>query len=531
MDKIIKCLIGLLFVCAIISCSGLLEKDEDRNDVTDAQDSQLSVTSRSGLVSDEIVEYLGHKYFVTSGPLRVEDARVVFNDSLLTATHHALCIKPENMEQLHELEKDSLLIIFYHPFEYVLVPDSYESEQSGDRAASLASDELEESCISEDEQDFRPIMCPVYVLWPVSQPLPAEMDYEELFEAYHCNTDSLRGNPGQPEPEPHISGYLRGYDNRLGQYLPIWKVKLEYTDIFSMTRVAYTDFNGYFNLPYADSSYPLVVDLQNSKFAVRDGVTSNVKSLSLTFSDYIISFPSNDYNINLLANYFLDIYKAAQYYFYTGNPLLNLVTKYNSSSGALDIHAINSSRDVPFKFYNAQYTPTISIWNNYSANYSGASSKVFGNVLNSLGEATHRMSVGYSQLNGTDLVIRESFAYFFGWYNTYQYYGSYIGSDQSLVNSICNQGRQEWTSSSVLYNATPIYIDLFDDYNQHTALSSLYNDDPISDVSLSFILSSAIGPTAFQDVCDTLATGVGTHYTSSEYATFIAPYSCFLPEL
>ena len=82
-----------------------------------------------------------------------------------------------------------------------------------------------------------------------------------------------------------------------------------------------------------------------------------------------------------------------------------------------------------------------------------------------------------------------------------------------------------WTPSSSS-NYSPIFVDLFDDYNQHTHNSN-YNNDPISYVPVSFIRYCALGPTTFQAVYNNLLSGVGTYYSSDEFNTFIAPYSAF----
>ena len=130
-------------------------------------------------------------------------------------------------------------------------------------------------------------------------------------------------------------------------------------------------------------------------------------------------------------------------------------------------------------------------------------------------------------MSQTDTVIKESFASFFGWYNVYQYYSS-VAITHQIVNNICTQGRQTWTASSSNINYTPIYIDLFDNYNQHTYSSIPYNQDPISGVPINTIINFALGPTSFHNVYYPLASLIGSYYTGSEYSAFISPYSLFL---
>ena len=127
-------------------------------------------------------------------------------------------------------------------------------------------------------------------------------------------------------------------------------------------------------------------------------------------------------------------------------------------------------------------------------------------------------------------VIKESFASFVGWYDVLYYYDSYVHGDHEIVNSICTQGRQSWTHNSGNLNYTPLYIDLFDDYNQHLELNSSYNIDTIENTPISFIVDCSLGPSNFQTVYNNISSGVAEGYfTSNDFSTFINPYSIFLP--
>ena len=406
------------------------------------------------------------------------------------------------------------------------MPENEESNVNEDYDECRVSREC--GLMDEDQVDDR-ILCPIYVLWPVSHPLPSDLQYDRLYEAYYTDSET-EPNRYNPIEIDHIAGYLKSYDNRLGQFVPIKNVRLEYQDDLSITQIAYTDSTGYYYLPSADPDSPLVISLMNDKFVIRDSLSTNVKQLSVIPSDYSPSIPGANYNIYLSTNFFLDIYKAAEYYFYGHNQLLDNVQKYDTTGETIDIHAINTHDNIDHyrgRFFPASGNPFIKIWNHDKNNYSGASSIIFGTVNHELGHATHYASVGYDQFYETLDMIVESFASFFGWYNVLQYYNSIIGSNHSVAHSICTQGRQDWTPDAG-DPYTPIYVDLYDDYNQHN-YNTAYNEDTISGINLSLILFSSLGPTSFQSVCSRLGAGVGIGYTSSELATFLSPYSCFLP--
>lgn len=518
---IIKKIAYLLSLCLLLlsafCCQNYLVEEQN------APESYNAVNSSILTRSENVVKYMGHSYAISKGPLSIEEARFLFSDSTLVATHKALCIVPESMEQLHSLEADKALMIFYHPLGYELLPEPLEEIEGreNDEEGNLFSDKFD--YFNDKEEYTARIICPIYVLWPADRSIPIDLDYEFLFDAYLQQGRRDSGNVGPLVPNPYLSGYLKSYDNRLGQYTPLKNVRLEYRGELNATRIAYTDTSGYFYLPDGNSDYPLIVKLQNDKFTVRDSTTSNVKSFALRLDIHFSPF-TDEYDFELPSNFFLDTYKAAEYYFYGNNDLLNCVPRYDTLGVSIDIHAIDEIGDYLGGF-NRLSTPYINIWNAYKDNYTGACSRIFGTVTHELGHATHYALDQGASISETETIVKESFASFFGWYNVFRYYSSLIGSNHYLVHSICTQGRQMWTPSSSS-NYSPIFVDLFDDYNQHTHNSN-YNNDPISYVPVSFIRYCALGPTTFQAVYNNLLSGVGTYYSSDEFNTFIAPYSAF----
>lgn len=512
----------ILIACAVIVTFGCSRFSQP----------EASYQGTTNHLSANIIEYLGHIYSITRGPLSVAQAREVFADTSLSATHKALCVYPKNMDQLRRLEADQLLDIFYHPFEYVLLPEKVKEADSKVNSIPQEPPLLGECSEVEVSSSDTPVMYPIYILWPIGHPIPDDFDYDDLFDVYRKSISDIkneqRNNPGEL---PHISGHLKSYDNRLGEYRPIGNVQIEYYEDLGMPRLSYTDENGYFCLYCADSNYPMAVNLINDKFAIRDSLTSNVKSIAFDINDFYYENLNQDVGVYFPTDFYFDTYKAAAYYFFEqNNDLLNSVPLYDTLSVSIDIHAINEPGDYLGCFYPTA-TPYIIIWNYYKANYIGASSKIFGTVNHELAHATHYAYGTQFGVTGINAMIKESFASFMGWYNVLDYYSSFIGANQYVTNNICSQGRQYWTPSiSMTYrNYTPIYIDLFDDYNQHQMLSSSYNDDPISGVSVPFIVSSALGPQTLQGVYNALLSGVDIHYSLSDFSTFISPYSDFLP--
>ena len=86
-----------------------------------------------------------------------------------------------------------------------------------------------------------------------------------------------------------------------------------------------------------------------------------------------------------------------------------------------------------------------------------------------------------------DTIIRESYASYVGWYLGESYYldKGYIKS--SNAEQINLNGRQYWTKNSTHHNYSPLFVDLLDDFNQHTTASPECVDDAISEVPFSVI--------------------------------------------
>lgn len=529
MKSHISLLVYSTLLCLAICCSKALVSGPDYNESNTDTKSPSFAAQFTSVASGYYEDQQNSKGF---SPLSIEEARRVFADSSLKSTHLALRVYPQDMNQLHWLESNKSLMVFYHPVRYDFQQSGIIDNLNDDTIDSEQDEEIEveDCCILEEPQTDSRIMCPVYVLWPVSSPIPDSVVYDYLYEAYVQNTLEVDGIIPDSRFNLHVYGYLRSHDNRLNQKTPVRHVQIQYQDQFGITKTTYTDSNGRFVLHAGVITNPVIVNLINDKFAIRDSTTSNVKSYSLTISNGIVTVPmtpDNEYLLDCSSGFFLDTYKAAEYYFYENNDLLESVPVYDTLGVSIDIQAINSPGEYLGAFYYGS-TPYIKIWNHYKGNYSGASSKIFGTVNHELGHATNYAYSGYSNMIATDPMIKESFASFFGWYNVLQNYSSIIGTNQNIVNTICTQGRQTWTQSSINLNYTPLFIDLYDDYNQHTASSS-YNDDPISAVPLAFILSCSLGPTSYSAVSSALINGIGSYYSAADISRFTSPYTIFLP--
>ena len=513
------------FVFSFCCACSLIDQDPA---FEDAGTEPVTKVSASGQDAD---------YVRVTPPFKTEDVAGFLDTLALAPTHKAIRIVPSNMEQLHRMEQDTSLFVLYHPFDCEPAPeeDSYNASRNDDSVSSDfgLTEECKESCDEGEADDI--IINPVYVFWPNSRPIPADVDYEFCYDATIPGRASIEERVSKKVEQgessnlrANLGGRLMTKDNRLNQYVPLCNARLYYHVSSSVLQYTSTDASGYFVLVGADVNYSVSVSLINEKFAVRDSLTSNVISFSLgPLSNYMLS--DNYAEIKLNVNFKRDVFKAASYYFYGSNALLNQVTRYDSTGKFLDINVI----DNPGKYYGCFYNksnPHIDIWNYCKSYYSSdpGASYIFGTVLHELGHATHYASLGSSHMSAADTLIKESFASFFGWYNVKEYYSSVITS-HSDVNDICTQGRQAWQPGGGNY--TPLYIDLYDNYNQHLD-DSRYNDDQVSGVPVWVIKNLGLGPQDFQSVFKQAYSYVGTYFSSSdECFEFMAPYIYLLPSI
>jgi len=510
-----------------------------------------SIQTKSGETID-VVSYLGRQFQVSREPYRLDDAQGSFErylskegysskDIKLKPTHHALKVQPQSIDQLYYLENDRNLIVLYAPFGYNLLYDTTRDNSDICNYKSLDVNDVIDCCNTDMESNEIKVY-PVYILWPVSKQIPDQLSYEYCYEAFFPEQNTEKSDPiisdweneaffGALDRGSSITGTLRVFDNRLNEYVPVPHALLRYssydweTTLYQM-HTARTLEDGSFSIERAiHPTTPLELILTNDKFVIRDSLTSNIKTISLG-SVLGYQLQGNPVQIDLPVDFFLDVYNAADYYFYGENDLLDQVEKYDTLGTKISIYAIDTP-GVYLGVFNYASTPYINIWNYYKSNYTGASSKVFGTVNHELGHATNYARYGKTYTSQTPSFIKESFASFFGWYNVSQYYSS-VASSHSIVHSICTQGRQSWTTSSSNLNYTPIYIDLFDDYNQQLYNSS-HNYDTIDGVPIDIILSLSLGPQSMGFISSLMQyyASTGLYFTYSQYTSFIAPYSIF----
>ena len=531
----------LLFI--LCGCTRVLDV------VTDNKDSSICKMTKTTLIKDdEYFYYDGRPFIEINEPFRIEDMADSLNNFVfekygnngsyvsLKPTHYAIKIIFNNLNQIDAILKDSSLFFQQHPFNLKPVPfeNSLNSRVRSNNAEAHwdYSDDIVEECEIALGNACPIVLKPLYLFWPVSRPFPEGMDCTVCYEAFVPGAyNPSRGEFDSELIQEWVNGYLhhdrmvymlkfKVYDTCLNLYKPIGNFTVSYWssgDLCLLTVPSSGQITIY-DVPNSNSS--LTLSFYTSDFAIREGLTSNVYALS---TGPLSNYGSGGFcNINLPANFYLDVYQSARYY-YTGNSdILNQITRINNSNSFFSIHACDFTHVNGYLGVFYPSNPHVEIYNPYSYPSNDVSSRVFGTVLHELWHATHYYMMTPSDYSSVHSFIKESFASYFGWYNVFNYYSSVILNHQG-VNSICTQGRQSWTpTTTVNANYTPLFIDLFDDYNQAALV------DDVSYIACDNIYDMVCQSFSFNDIVNELDTLVlGGYLTTIQRDTIYNNYQRF----
>ena len=534
MKSIKTVIISIIFIALSISCSKVEYVSKEMSNVVNSKavledDGTLFAPYRLSTMQSLFDAYCTEQIGANS-----EESKVA-----LHATHYAVRIKCQNEKANNDIKNDTNVIICPVEFFTAITSDYPVQELLNPNKTQVPAINSVVSHNSVDDEQFSGVclmseykqieLSDIYALWPKDKPFlnntSVEIMYEAFIpEAYSGQEDNAASisianwisSTLSENTRETYSGYLYAYDNKLNSNIPVRGAKIMFS---SNNRLNYieTDVNGYFVLPgwMNLQEVSLILWLETDDFAVRGEYTSQTVTIALgQFS----AIWGNNTSVNIYLPYDFEVmvYQSAWYYFNGSNPLLNAVSLYNSH---INIQAVVTNQTYSVGHFYYTTPPYIDIMD-----YSQYSSEIFGTVLHELGHATQYANDGYSLVNRSDYIC-ESFASFFGWYNVLKYYQSIIPSTNDNIESLTYQGRQGWHSTNNEY--TPLYVDLYDSYNQSTTDPD-YLDDEIELVPISAILNASLSPRTLSQVSTILNSYIGTYYTQTEYSNYIAGYNGLL---
>ena len=150
--------------------------------------------------------------------------------------------------------------------------------------------------------------------------------------------------------------------------------------------------------------------------------------------------------------------------------------------------------------------------------------QLMGVIFHEIGHARKDFAQGttYDSTN-SQLLIHESYASFIGYHLSRKYYVSkgysLSGSNYIFFNG---QHRQNWSYG--LYNTSPLFVDLTDDFNEH-AYVSYGVDDTISGVPILSIDQLGKLSIDLSDFVSNISPLVGVYFTQAQLNSMLSYYS------
>ncbi|MDR2890483.1 MAG: hypothetical protein LBV18_02620 [Alistipes sp.] len=492
----------------------------------------------------------------------------------LQPTHYALKIYPKGEEEQWKIELMEDVKVAYMPFDYVgLTEDEVENlpgtkTRTGDSGV-VASDEavfpgsyrytvtytdLEstEGPVP-DETYILPIL---YAVWPIDKPLPEDMEYEVDYEVFLPRYDeastraqglsagtlqALEGEAislalGISVPERTatrantirtLTGYARFEDVFFWEQptwtksaeLPMPNLKVRF-QLGSSIWDTYTQSTGDFSITQA---IPLAAEckhiFQHPKWKITsENSTSPIThSIGMSNKGYCLTYVSlQEATMHVAVNYFYNESHPIRTWSYDAGIRLRAV---NRNGGSQGLGYFSWDR-------NDRNPAEITIFNDYIAS-SWEPNELISTVLHELGHFIHYGKRGgkhaiFSKVHG---LIVESFASYVGWCLTENYYYNHLDWTRPYVGyQLSHQGRQTWSQTSTGSVYSPLFVDLFDTYDQDPLNINSYNKDPINGFLHSIMREIGIECNTWSQVKTKLQQNVGMYCTQAELNTFVAPY-------
>ena len=356
-------------------------------------------------------------------------------------------------------------------------------------------------------------------------------ELEELLKmAYKITGHEFEGASVTKGGSWYPSGYIFSYDNIAGS-VPIPNVRVRGTHFLTIKETL-TDFNGYFILDSFNNSVTLKVIWESPDWDIRYGLIGQATYDGPTLNGmmWILNIPSTQIGSSHMAA----MQRAAHKVFFGYNDGLskpNYSRKFKMSymESTLD----NGATTGYFTAVTVGGTgPDIQIAG-YDTTGARDVSHIFSSTCHEMGHAVHYSN--NSLYNSSSDQLKESWARFHQYYITLNEYND-LGYASSLFSydysGTMIPDNQYNFQTQATGKHTPLFIDLYDDYNQH----SYYNDPALPNDEIAFfpplqIESLAFSNTSILGVGTALQTYASTHpgnvynITYQTILDLIAPYN------
>lgn len=399
--------------------------------------------------------------------------------NLISTSHYYVRFLPASEKQLDELIEDGLELfsypldyeileggVTYHDpnidtnsitWQYTVVPENYNFNQN------IQTEILSNLFIPEHIQDnYGSVFNGIEI--------ENELLDNILIEAYLLSghQDKLDEGPQgffKLKPKWTPKGKITVHDDRMLTQLELEGVKVRVTKLL-VIKTAFTDASGNYTINQVRGNVNYSIKWETGQYDIRDRFGSQAMHNGPK--------QQGDWNLNIVSDKtlgFATVHRAAYRYHYkfrggliSPKPAFRLNIKYvhQNSTGALGINFGNN--------WNLSFFNNIKIWGFYSNGTQVETYKMFNTTIHELAHSAHIKQVNsIIGIGGVDPIIRESWAEAVAQFITKIEYDNlgFPNFDEALENQFTFNLQQIWsnTTGEVVY--TPLFIDVFDNYNQH----------------------------------------------------------------
>ena len=404
-----------------------------------------------------------------------------------TKTFYATRFFPKSIEEQLYLGSIEEVAVSYIPWGYDPVPDVVVTKSGLDDVNTFQTEKDNpyyiESVVDTDTTILHlPVM---YALWPEELDYP-DVEYEVIERVEIQRFD--------PEPSCQYTLFLRTYDSLLGTYVPLKNMKVHFKlgsfSVYMTTnaqgRVQITP-SSYYNAPSNISNINVYVLPETSRFTVARKQNSTNTTIAIVevlgTLGSLYGYPGNSnplpYTATLSSNTTeYEAFRAADYYFSDSHLLSSSI-----ASGETGILILANDDACGTTLGNAD-----TVYNTINVFNSGTDmEETIATTLHEIGHIRHCQKNPILYNNYIDQFVRESYASFVGWALGEQYYTSKGFVKPYHGYQINTNGNQAWvkTMSTPDYYYSPIFVDLWDNYNQSQAYTGVIPETIwISDLSV-----------------------------------------------
>ena len=451
----------------------------------------------------------------------IPDTKSIASDKYyMTAVAH-----PSSIDELSELERNPQISISYIPWGYEPRPD-YSPEEllsvSYDRTNHALIDGPHyfptSPCVIGDNINRPANIPPVYVYWPEDVQISTTTDLD--------NTHRVQDTHKFKTKTTTVSrGRLLYHDEILNTNIPVKSMLIRICD-GGVPDISYTDSLGYFSVPSwaFDHHTNISIQMYSDVFSVREENWGFPRLRSLGSIEDLWEDEEDVPDLILTSDPELILYMSAQYYFFDNSPLLSSLNLVNEVYPIVRFYLMNDDHfigtdAVSYCSVNGSNADIyLSGWYN---SYFRRESLIMGSVLHSLGHLTHRVNKSSNSYYLTAHWLKESYACFFGWYSVLDHYSDII--DTVSIGLFSEQGNQGWDGLNEHLYWPPLFIDLYDNFNQTTGGG--YVKDDVSFIPVHTISTIALRNKTFSECSSDLHSMSVVYDCVSQVDTLLHYYS------